>query len=171
LKRSVIALAFAALLICSLQFSVPTNATTNQQNRLVMSLQPSSVTIKVGDTATVNVILMNSQNNSIPQVCFDAEGFPSTGFITVIVPQCTPVQPYQTLTASLNVTATPAAAPQNVTALIVARGGTLVAQTFLYVTVVPALPAWIPWSMIGVFVAILGVSLFYGNTRKRHRRR
>lgn len=168
-----IALTFAVLLIGSLQFSVPTNtnATTSQQAPLILSLQPSSVTIKVGDTATVKVILMNSQNASIPQVCFDAEGFPSTGFITVIVPQCTPVQPYQTLTVSLNVTATPAAAPQNVTALIVARGGTLIAQTFLYVTVVPALPAWIPWSMIGVFVAILGLSLFYGNKRKRPRKR
>jgi len=166
-------LTFAVLLVCSVQFSVSTNVNgaSDRQAGLALSLQPSSVTIKVGDTATVNVILMNSQNSSIPQVCFDAEGFPSTGFITVIVPQCTPVQPYQTLTAALNVTATPAAAPQNVTALIVARGGTVTAQTFLYVTVIPALPAWIPWSMIGGFVAVLGLSLFYGNKRKQHQRR
>jgi hypothetical protein len=39
------------------------------------------------------------------------------------------------------------------------------------VTVVPAISAWIPWSMIIVFVAILSLSLFYGNKRKRRRKK
>jgi len=168
LRRQVVALTFAVLLISSLQLVVLANATQNQSS---LTLEPSSVVIKVGDTATISAVLVNGQNSTFTQICFNIEGFPSTGFITSITPECTTLQPFETISASLNVTATPAAAPQNVTALIVATGGTLVVQAFLLVTVVPAIPAWIPWSMIGVFVAILGLSLFWGNRRKRRRRR
>ena len=165
-------LTFAVLLISSLQFGVSAKATNQtSQNQPSLTLEPSSVVIKVGDTATINAVLVNGQNMTFSQVCFDIEGFPSTGFITSITPECTALQPFENFTAMLNVTATPAAAPQNVTALIVASGGTLSVQAFLLVTVVPAISAWIPWSMIGVFVAILCLSLFYGNRRKRRVRK
>ena len=165
-------LTFAVLLISSFQAGVFANATNQlSQNQSSLTLEPSSVVIKVGDTATISAVLVNGQNTTISQVCFQIEGFPSTGFITSITPECTTLQPFETMSASLNVTATPAAAPQNVTALIVASGGTLAVQAFLLVTVVPAISAWIPWSMIIAFVAILGLSLFYGNKHKRRRKR
>ena len=165
-------LTFAVLLISSLRLGALANATNQMsQNQPSLILDPSSVVIKVGDTATISAVLVNGQNSTFSQVCFNIEGFPSTGFITSITPECTTLQPFENFTSSLNVTATPAAAPQNVTALIVARGGTFAVQAFLLVTVVPAISAWIPWSMIVVFVAILGLSLFYGNRRKRRRRR
>ncbi|MGO9644765.1 MAG: hypothetical protein ACLPY5_08475 [Candidatus Bathyarchaeia archaeon] len=172
MRQQVIVLTFAVLLISSLQLAVFANATNQiSQNQPSLTLEPSSVVIKVGDTATISAVLVNGQNTTFSQVCFEIEGFPATGFITSITPECTALQPFETMTASLNVTATPAAAPQNVTALIVASGGTLAVQAFLLVTVVPAIPAWIPWSMIAVFIAILGLSLFYGNKRKRRRRK
>ena len=119
-------LTFAVLLISSLQLGVLANATNQiSQNQPSLTLEPSSVVIKVGDTATINAVLVNGQNMTFSQVCFNIEGFPSTGFITSITPECTALQPFENFTASLNVTATPAAAPQNVTALIVASGGTL----------------------------------------------
>jgi len=167
LRQQVIVLTFAVLLISSSQLGVFANAT----NKSSLTLEPSSVVIKVGDTATINAVLVNGQNTTFSKICFNIEGFPSTGFITSITPECTTLQPFENFTASLNVTATPAAAPQNVTALIVASGDTFAVQAFLLVTVVPAISAWIPWSMIIVFVAILSLSLFYGNKRKRRRKK
>ena len=166
--KQLIAVTFAVLLISSLHFVTFVNA---DQTQTGLTLEPSSVVIKVGDTATINAVLANGQDETFSQVCFNIEGFPSTGFITSISPQCVTLQPLESVNAALNVTATPAAAPQNVTALIVASGGTFAAQAFLQVTVILAMSPLIPWSMIGVFVVILGVSLFYGNRRKQHKKR
>jgi len=165
-------LTIAVLLMSSFQPAVFANGAKQvSQSKPSLTLEPSAVVIKVGDTATVSAILANGQNTTFSQVCFNIEGFPATGFITSITPQCTTLQSFETINASLNVTATPAAAPQNVTALIVATGGALSVQAFLLVTVVPAISPWIPWSMIGVFVTILGLSLFYGNRRKGRKKR
>jgi len=57
--------------------------------------------------------------------------------------------------AVLSVEATPAAAPQSFTAYVVATGGNWTERAAIDVTVEPAMPAWIPWSIILVFILIL----------------
>jgi hypothetical protein len=74
------------------------------------------------------------------------------------------------LNARLMVEATPAAAPQNFTALILASLGNETASTPLTVTVVPAIPAWIPWLGIVVFFLVIGAALFI-KPRKSEKRK
>jgi hypothetical protein len=72
------------------------------------------------------------------------------------------------LNAQLVVEATPAAAPQNFTAQILASVGNQTVSTPLTITVVPAIPAWIPWLGILVFFVVIGAALFV-RPRKQQR--
>jgi hypothetical protein len=120
--------------------------------------EPASVVIKVGEKSEIRVTVINSEKVSGGQVCFGLEGFPSSGFRTTFTPVCVDPQTGIFGTA-LTVEATPAAAPQNVTAYIVATGGNQTAQTVLKITVEPAMPAWIPWAGLLLFFSVLGIAI------------
>jgi len=124
---------------------------------LKLSLNPSAATIKVGDKAEINLTVTSEPTSGT--VCFSEQGFPSSGFTLTFLPQCTPV-PQIGASAQLIVEATPAAAPQNFTALILATLGNQTASAPLTITVVPAIPPWIPWLGILVFVLVMGAALF-----------
>lgn len=146
---AVIALFLAAASTCI----YPTNATTIriQQSEPTLTVTPPSITIKVGDSANVNLTLSNSLLSL--KVCFEVENFPTSGFVTTFDPPC--VSADSSNLAVLTVEATPAAAPQSFTAYVVATGGNWTETAPISVTVEPAMPAWIPWSIILVFVLIL----------------
>ena len=122
-----------------------------------LTLDPPSVVIKVGQNATVNLILANS-GAAGEQLCFGQQGFPDSGFILTFLPQCTMLTP-GFLRASLSVEATAAAAPQSFTATILAITGNQTAKAPLTVTVVPGIPVWVPWLIIAVFVLGLGAAV------------
>ena len=132
---------------------------------LGLSADPSAVTIKVGDSATVN-LTTTSTNALGSQVCFAEEGFPSSGFNLTFLPECTSLQQSVTKTM-LIVEATPAAAPQNFTAAILATSGNETASAPLTITVIPAISPWIPWLGILLFFAVIGLALFVGPRRSK----
>ena len=140
------------------------------QSRPVLSVRPSSVIIKVGDSARINLTLINSSVDSL-KICFSVEGFPTSGFITLIVPPCVNLQSSNTTVSVLTVEATPAAAPQSFNAFVVANGGNWTVKAPLSITVVPAMPAWIPWSIILVFILILIVPLMMRTKKPKHKRK
>jgi hypothetical protein len=127
-------------------------------SQLNLSADPSAAVIKVGDKATINLTVTESPATS-STVCFSQQGFPSSGFTLTFLPQCAPA-PLGVASAQLVVEATPAAAPQNFTAVIVAVLGNQTASTPLTITVVPAIPAWIPWLGILLFFLVIGAALF-----------
>ena len=59
----------------------------------------------------------------------------------------------------MTVEATAAAAPQNFTATILAITGNQTAEAPLTVTVVPGIPAWVPWAIIVAFIVFLGIAV------------
>jgi hypothetical protein len=124
-----------------------------------VTIEPSSVVIKVGDKSEIKVAVTNPEQVSGREVCFSLEGFPTSGFRTTFTPECADSQSGNVGTV-LTVEATPAAAPQNVTAYVIASSGNRTAQTVLNITVVPAMPAWIPWAGLLVFFSILGIAIF-----------
>jgi hypothetical protein len=126
-------------------------------SQLNLSANPSAAVIKVGDKAAINLTVTGGAVSGM--VCFSEEGFPSSGFTITFLPQCEPVQ-QGVAGAQLIVGATPAAAPQNFTALVVATLGNQTASAPLTITVVPAIPAWIPWLGILVFFVVIGAALF-----------
>lgn len=121
-----------------------------------VTITPSSVIVKVGEKADVNVTLTNP--GDVGLVCFSLEGFPDSGFRTSFYPECAIPQATEIATV-LTVEATPAAAPQSFTAFVIAKIGSQTAQTPLNVTVEPAMPAWIPWLGILLFFVILGIAV------------
>jgi hypothetical protein len=125
-------------------------------SNLTLSANPSAAVIKVGDKATINLTLTSVAISG--SACFGEQGFPDSGFILTFLPQCALVQ--QSMTgAQLIVEATPAAAPQNFTATILATLGNQTASTSLTITVIPAIPAWIPWLGILLFFIVIGLAL------------
>ena len=124
--------------------------------QLSLSDNPSAAVIKVGDKATINLTLTSVGISG--SACFEEQGFPQSGFTLTFLPQCVQVQPPMT-TAQLIVEATPAAAPQNFTATILATIGNETASTPLTITVIPAIPAWIPWLGILLFFLVIGLAL------------
>ena len=135
-------------------------------SQLKISANPSSVEIKVGEKASVNLTVTGKSASG--KVCFSEQGFPSSGFTITFLPQCALVQ-QGFASAQLIVEATPAAAPQNFTAQILATLGNETVSVSLTITVVPAIPALIPWLGILLFFLVLGAALFVrpGNSRKR----
>lgn len=106
-------------------------------------IQPSLIVLKVGEKAEVNVTIINPEKVSGGQVCFSLEGFPDSGFRTSFTPECADSQ-HGGFGTILTVEVTPAAAPQTVTAHVIASSGNQTAQVVLSVSVEPAMPAWIP---------------------------
>jgi hypothetical protein len=146
-------------LVLLLHSSVPGAAYLGgvSSSKLSLSANPSAVVIKVGDNATVSLTVTSGTGSG--QVCFSQQGFPDSGFILTFAPQCATMQ-QSVVSAQLIVEATPAAAPQNFTALVQATLGNQTASTPLTVTVVPAIPAWIPWLGILLFFLVIGAALF-----------
>ena len=158
---------FALILAAVSTFSHLTTAANSvkiQQSSPILVVNPSSVVIKVGDSTSVNLTLTNSPT-SLGKVCFGVEDFPTSGFVTTIVPPCAIVQS-SILIAVLTVEATPAAAPQSFTAYVVATSGNWTGRAPISITVEPAMPAWIPWSIILVFVLILLIPLVIKKKRR-----
>ncbi len=123
-----------------------------------VTVEPSSVVIKVGNKSEIKVTVTNPEKVSGAQVCFNLEGFPATGFRTIFTPECADSQMGNVGTV-LTVEVTPAAAPQNVTAYIIAVSGNQTAQTVLNIIVEPAMPAWIPWAGLVLFFSVMGIAI------------
>jgi len=126
-------------------------------SRFSLSISPSAAVIKVGDEATINLTVTGVQSSGT--VCFSEQGFPSSGFALTFLPPCISTG-LGVVTAQLTVEATPAAAPQNFTALVLATLGNETVSAPLTITVVPAIPAWIPWLGVLVFVLVMVIALF-----------
>jgi hypothetical protein len=122
-----------------------------------LSASPSAAVIKVGDKAAINLTATGEPASGA--VCFSEQGFPSTGFTLSFLPQCALVHG-GAASGQLIVEVTPAAAPQNFTALIVATFGNQTASAPLTITVVPAIAPWIPWLGIIVFIFVIAAALF-----------
>jgi hypothetical protein len=126
-------------------------------SQLALSDNPSTAVIKVGNQAAINLTVVGEAASG--QVCFGQQGFPNSGFTLTFLPQCAMMQ-QSVARAQLIVEATPAAAPQNFTALILASLGNETVSAPLTITVVPAIPAWIPWLGIVLFFLVIGTALF-----------
>jgi hypothetical protein len=120
---------------------------------------PSTVTVKVGDKAEINVTITNPELVNGTQVCFSLDGFPSSGFTTSFNPECSDSQ--HGFGTILTVEVTPAAAPQTVTAYVIANSNSQSAQAVLNLSVEPAMPAWIPWLGLILFFAVLAIAIFW----------
>jgi hypothetical protein len=140
-------------------------ASNVKQVSFSLTVDPSAVTIKVGDSAFINLTTI-SAGISGSQVCYSEQGFPSSGFNLTFLPECTPLTQLTTRTI-LIVGATPAAAPQNFTAAILAISGNETASAPLTITVVPAIAPWIPWLGILLFFVVIGLALFVGPRRSK----
>jgi hypothetical protein len=128
-------------------------------------IQPSSIVLKVGESTKINVTVSDPNLLSGGQVCYSVEGFPSSGFLTSFSLGCSDSQ--HEFGTVLTVEATPAAAPQNVTAYVIASSGNQTAQTTLYVTVQLAMPAWIPWLGLLLFFSFLAVVIAWKPRKDR----
>ena len=131
-----------------------------------LSTNPSAAVIKVGDTSTINLTATGEEASGM--VCFSEQGFPSSGFTLTFLPQCARSQE-GVASAQLIIQVTPAAAPQNFTALILATLGNQTASAPLTITVVPAISAWIPWLGILVFFLVIGAALFIKPRRSKRK--
>lgn len=137
-------------------------------SQLTLVANPSAAVIKVGDKAGINLTATGAVTGGT--VCFGEQGFPSSGFTLTFLPQCASVQ-HGAAEGQLIVEVTPAAAPQNFTALIIATLGNQTASAPLTITVVPAIPAWIPWLGILVFLLVIGAALFVSPKRRKGKRK
>lgn len=150
----VLVLAFA---LTGTSFPQPiVTAVANPNQQFGVTVTPSSLTVKVGEKANVNVTLTNS--GVVGLVCFSLDGFPDSGFRTSFNPECDIPQATGIVTV-LTVEATPAAAPQSFTAFVIAKNNIQTAQTPLTVTVEPAMPSWVPWLGLLLFFLLLGVAV------------
>ena len=138
------------------------SARIQQQSGPTLTITPSSIVIKVGDSANVSVQFTTS-SSGFSNVCFDVEDFPTSGFVTVFNPTCVSAQTNSL--ALLTVEATPAAAPQSFTAYVAATAGNWTERVPITVTVESAMPAWIPWSIILVFILILLIPIIVKKRR------
>ena len=131
-----------------------------------LTIDPSSLVIKVGQNASARVTLLGSPT-VYGMVCFSMEGLPASGFITSMDPECVSSEPSKAINSTLIVEATPAAAPQSFSAFVVASSATWNERAQLGITVVPALPAWIPWTMIVAFILVLMSPILVGKKRTK----
>ena len=129
------------------------------QATFAVVINPSTVVVKVGDKAEINVTIMNPQLVNGTQVCFSLDGFPASGFRTSFNPECSDSE--HGFGTILTVEVTPAAAPQTVTAYVIANSSSQTAQALLSLSVEPAMPAWIPWLGLLLFFALLGLAIFW----------
>jgi len=124
-----------------------------------VAIDPSTLVVKVGDKAEINVTITNPEVVNGTQVCFSLDGFPSSGFVTSFNPACSNSQ--QGFRTVLTVEVTPAAAPQTVTAYVIATSNSQTAQAVVTLTVEPAMAPWIPWLGLILFFAVLGIAIFW----------
>lgn len=171
----------SALLVLLVIFAIPwslfvlANATHSGNPLdagLDLTIDPSSVVMKVGEKARINVTVTTPEALGTGQICFEVQGFPESGFRTSFLPECAAPQ-LGAIRTVLTVEVTPAAAPQNVTAFVIVRSSTQIAQATLLVTVEPAMPAWVPWLGLLLFFSILGIAIAWTprSTKKSARRR
>jgi hypothetical protein len=155
-----IAILLAASVLCSMSFLLTDIAysTHPSQVALGVTVVPSSVVIRVGETVRINVTATSGETTPIGQVCFSLQGFPDPGFRTSFVPECATSQSNR-ISAILSVEVTPAVAPQSFTALVIARNGGQTSQASLDVTVEPAFPPWIAWAGILLFLLVSGMAI------------
>lgn len=161
LKRQFVILLLLTIFAAQIGILIPANAYNSSSTAdapLSITISPSSVTIKVGDKATINVTTILQAGAGTGQVCFEIQGFPDTGFRTSFSPQCATSQGGSAGTV-LTVEVTPASAPQTVDAFVVARSGSQIAQANLSVTVEPAMSPWVPWLGLLLFFVILGIAI------------
>lgn len=123
-----------------------------------MTVVPSIVVIKVGEKATINITVTSGETAAIEQICFSLEGIPSSGFRTSFLPECAAFE-LGKVTAILTVEATPAAAPQTVSAFVIGRSGSQVSRDGIEITVEPAFSPWIAWAGILLFFLMFGLSV------------
>jgi hypothetical protein len=133
-------------------------STHPSQVALDVTVVPSSVMIRVGETVRINVTATSDERTPIGQVCFSLQGFPDPGFRTSFLPECATSQSNR-ISAILSVEVTPAVAPQSFTALVIARSESQTSQTSLDVTVEPAFPPWIAWAGILLFLLVSGMAI------------
>jgi hypothetical protein len=154
----------AILLAVSVVWSMPflftdiAYSTHPSQVALGVTVVPSSVVIRVGETVRINVTATSGDATPIGQVCFSLQGFPDPGFRTSFLPECATSQSNR-ISAILTVEVTPAVAPQSFTAFVVARSEGQTSETSLDVTVEPAFPPWIAWAGILLFLLISGMAM------------
>ena len=142
----------------------PAYSQSVRSSQFAITVNPSSAVIKVGDKAGINLTVSDGVNGGT--VCFGQQGFPSSGFTLTFLPQCAPIRQGM-VAGQLTVEVTPASAPQNFTALIQATAGNETATAPLTITVIPAIPPWIPWVGIVVFFMVIGAALFVRPKRGR----
>jgi hypothetical protein len=163
-----------ALIVIALVASSLTHAEANsvepRQAQPTLTINPSSLVIKVGQNASATITLSGSPT-AYGRVCFSIEGLPTSGFITTMDPKCVSSGSSQAINSTLSVEATPAAAPQNFSVFVVASSATWSERAQLGITVVPALPAWIPWAMILAFILVFISSALVRKKRTKDSRK
>jgi len=146
------------IVLVLLFLSIPTQTFARsfsiRQAQATLTVNPSSLVIKVGENASAKITLQQSLIE-YGNICFSVQGFPTSGFIVWMQPGCSSVEPAQSINSTLTVEATPAAAPQNFTAFVVAGSGDWTERVPISITVIPAMSAWIPWSIILAFLLVL----------------
>ena len=135
-----------------------------------LTVEPPSLVIAVGQSGNANVTLTESPP-AYGLVCFAVEGFPTSGFVTSFKPECANMDSTGgPIKSVLTVEATPAAAPQSFSAFVVVGSGNWTERAEVNITVTPAMPAWIPWSIIFAFILLL-ISPFVVARIKRNLRK
>ena len=168
-KRLVHSWPLALIVIALVASSLPraeANPAELRQAQPTLTIDPSSLVIKVGQNASARVTLLGSPT-VYGMVCFSLEGLPASGFITSMDPECVSSEPSKAVNSTLIVEATPAAAPQSFSVFVVASSATWSERAQLGITVVPALPAWIPWTMIVAFILVFIGSVLVGKKRTK----
>jgi hypothetical protein len=82
-------------------------------------------------------------------------------------PECVSSGPSEAINSTLSVEATPAAAPQSFSVFVVASSATWIERVQLGITVVPAVPAWIPWAIIAAFILVIISPILVGKKRTK----
>ena len=148
---------------------VQASSLTFHQTESTLTISPPSLIMRVGQSASANVTLSGFPL-AFGQVCFAVDGFPTSGFVTTFNPECANLGATSQVRSVLTVEATPAAAPQSFTALVVAGSGNWTDSAHVGITVTPAMPTWIPWSILFGFILLL-ISPFLVERMKRRQRR
>jgi hypothetical protein len=152
-----IVILLAVSILWSMSLLLTGFAYSTSQLALGVTVVPSSVVIRVGETVRINVTATSGETAPIGQVCFSLEGFPDSGFRTSFLPECATSQ-LNRISAMLTVEVTPAAAPQSFTAFVIARSQGQTFQTSLDITVEPAFPPWIAWAGLILFLLVSGMA-------------
>ena len=163
-------LAFVVIILVASNLTrAEANSAELRQAQPTLTIDPSSLVIKVGQNASVRITLLGSPT-TYGMVCYSIEGLPTSGFIISIDPECVSSGSSEAINSTLSVEATPAAAPQNFSVFVVASSVTWSERVQLGITVVPAIPAWIPWTMIAIFILVLISPTLLGRRRKSSRK-